>query len=308
MTINDTGTRGIISPETLHNLLESQKRERPLKLLDATCASPGSTENPEEQFRRERIDGACFFNIAEIRDLNAPLPYMLPSPETFSNAMSNLGINSEDLIVIYGQSGTIVGPARAWWTFRVFGHNRVAILDGGLPAWKGAGYKTKTRPPAPIARTAYHAAPKNPAMVLTLEQMRDISDRGNIPILDARSRERFAGTIPEPRPGLRCGHIPGSLNIPADALVDAKTGKFLSPEALRGIFLKSGLPCESLESARIATTCGSGITACALALALFYLGNNNVAVYDGSWSEWGQEITGTKINKTEKTPDQKQTI
>jgi thiosulfate/3-mercaptopyruvate sulfurtransferase len=220
-----------------------------------------------------------FFDIEEIADHSTDLPHMLPRPEAFASAMRGLGIGDGQTIVVYDGLG-LYGAARVWWTFRVFGHDRVAVLDGGFPRWRAEGRPVEAGESRPPRRR--FSARLRPELVLAFEDVRENLGTRRVQMLDARSAGRFTGTEPEPRPGLRGGHIPGSLNLPYDRLFDPE-GSLRPRDELRRLF----------EAARvdlrqpIATTCGSGVTACTLALGLHLAGRPDVAVYDGSWTEWG---------------------
>jgi thiosulfate/3-mercaptopyruvate sulfurtransferase len=240
---------------------------------------PQTGRDARREFLDAHIPGAVFFDIDEIADAATSLPHMLPSPERFTAAVGVLGIGDGDRVVVYDARG-VVSAARVWWTFRVFGHEGVAVLDGGLPRWRAEGRPVEHGPPAPMPRR--FTARFNAALVRDLEQMRTNLERQREQVLDARSRGRFAGTEPEPRPGLRGGHIPHSLNLPYEELYQPD-GTLLPPDALREKFAKAGLD----PGRPIVTSCGSGVTAAVLALGLHLLGRGDVAVYDGSWTEWG---------------------
>jgi thiosulfate/3-mercaptopyruvate sulfurtransferase len=204
---------------------------------------------------------------------------MLPDPTVFADAVGALGVGDGDQIVVY--SGKyLVASARVWWTFRAFGHSRVAVLDGGFPRWREEGWPVETGEPSPVRR--HFTARFHPELVTDLESVRRNLETRRTQILDARSAGRFAGTEPEPREGLRGGHIPGSLSLPYDRLF-APDGTLLPREGLRRAFEAAHVDLQR----PIATTCGSGVTACVLALGLDLVGRPDVAVYDGSWTEWG---------------------
>jgi thiosulfate/3-mercaptopyruvate sulfurtransferase len=250
-----------------------------LRVLDGTWHMPQLKRDPRAEFAEAHIPGAAFFDIDAIADHATTLPHMLPDAATFARAVGALGIGSGDRVVVYDVRG-VISAARVWWTFRAFGHDAVAVLDGGLRTWRAEGRPVETGTPAPPAR-AFKATPR-PELVRDLDGMRaNIASRA-AQVLDARSAGRFAGTEPEPRAGLRGGHIPGSLNLPYDSLYRAD-GTLESPEKLRAALQGAGV-----DLARpVVTTCGSGVTASVLALALYLVGRRDVAVYDGSWSEWG---------------------
>ena len=249
-----------------------------VRVLDGTWHMPHLERDPRREFEETHIPGAAFFDVDAIADRTTPLPHMLPSAAQFARQVGELGISNRDLVVVYDVRG-VVSAARVWWTFRAMGHDRVAVLDGGLRKWTAEGRPVETGPPK-VAPARFRAHLRR-AIVRNLEQVRRNIGTRREQVLDARSRGRFAGTEPEPRAGLRGGHIPGSLNLPYDALYQPD-GTMLPPEGLRQAFAASGV-----NPARpVATTCGSGITASVLALGLHLIGHRKVAVYDGSWTEW----------------------
>lgn len=251
-----------------------------LRIIDATYFMPGAPQDAKALYLERRIQGAIFFDIDEISDTANPLPHMLPSPEKFAARMRAMGIGDGMRIVAYDSQG-LFSAARAWWTFRVMGHEDVAVLDGGLPAWIAAGLPIEDGPPTP--RPQRHFTTQFRAdLVRDLADMRRIVESGGGQVLDARGAGRFRGEAPEPRPGLRSGHMPGARSVPYDALLDAQ-GLMRSREELAHIFVAA-----SVDTARPAVcSCGSGVTAPIIALALARLGRWDAAVYDGSWSEWG---------------------
>ena len=249
-----------------------------LRVVDGSWHMPQAKRDPGREYDEAHIPGAVFFDVDGIADRSTDLPHMLPSAEVFGRAVSGLGIGEGDRVVVYDTRG-VVSAARVWWTFRVFGHDAVAVLDGGLPKWRAEGRPVERGPVIPAARRFIPRLRKE--LVRDVAQMTaNVSARGE-QVLDARSRGRFAGTEPEPRAGLRGGHIPGSLNLPYDELYE-KDGTLRPVPALRDALVKSGLDLAK----PVVTTCGSGITASVLALALHQVGRPDVAVYDGSWTEW----------------------
>ena len=249
-------------------------------VLDATFFLPRQQRNAIEEFRQTHIPGARFFDIDVIADTDSPLPHMLPGPDRFVEAVGQLGIDNETNVVIY-DNNNFMASARAWWTFRVFGHDAVAVLDGGLARWKQLGGPITAETSSPTPRR-FHAK-QNRQLVCTLEQMREFAETGSARILDARSPARFAGSEPEIRTGLRSGHIPGSCNLHYAALVAPETHTLLPAETLRALYRQADTDLNE----PIVTTCGSGVTAAILALGLYRLGRQDVPVYDGSWTEWG---------------------
>jgi len=253
--------------------------EPDLRVVDGTWHMPQLKRDAHAEFVTAHIPGAVFFDIDRIADCGASLPHMLPAADEFAEAVGRLGIASEDRVVVYDARG-VVSAARVWWTFRAFGHDRVAVLDGGFRAWTAEGRPVASGEPAPTRRP--FRATLRPELVRDLEAVRRNLVTRDEQIVDARSRGRFAGTEPEPRAGLRGGHIPGSLNLPYETLYQPD-GTLLPPDRLRAAIVDAGIDLGK----PITTTCGSGITASVLALALHVLGRPDVAVYDGSWTEWG---------------------
>ena len=251
-----------------------------LRVIDATWYLPTLQRDARAEFREAHVPGAVYFDIDAIADRETGLPHMLPDATTFGEAMGALGIGDGDRIVVYGGK-YLSASARVWWTFRVFGHERVAVLDGGFPRWREEGRPVESGEARPAA--GRFTARFRPELVASLDDVRRNLETHRMQVLDARSAGRFAGTEPEPRPGLRGGHIPGSLSLPYDRLFRREDGTLLPPGDLRRLFedtrVEPGRP--------VVTTCGSGVTACVLALGLQLVGRHDVAVYDGSWTEWG---------------------
>jgi len=249
-----------------------------VRVLDGTWHMPQLQRDPRREFEDAHIPGAVFFDIDGIADRASSLPHMLPAAAQFARQVGALGISNADLVVVYDVRG-VVSAARVWWTFRVFGHDRVAVLDGGLRKWRAEGRPIESGAATPTPRR--FTARRRLALVRDLGQMRRNLESRREQTLDARSRGRFAGTEPEPRAGLRGGHIPGSLNLPYDMLY-RPDATFLPPDWLRQAFAAAGVDLRK----PVATTCGSGVTASVLALGLHLIGHKKVAVYDGSWTEW----------------------
>jgi thiosulfate/3-mercaptopyruvate sulfurtransferase len=259
-----------------------------VKVIDATWFLPTVQRDARAEHEAAHIPGAVFFDIDDIADDESPLPHMLPSPAKFSSRVRKLGLGDGTRIVAYDDN-RFSASARAWWMFRAFGHEDVAVLDGGLARWRAEGRPVDDAKVTP--KEAHFTARQNNFLLRDLEQVRANLVSRRDQVIDARSAGRFAGTEPEPRPGLRGGHIPGSLSLPHTELI-AADGTLLPETELRRRFEASGL-----EAKRPAvTSCGSGVTAAILALALHRLGVPDAAVYDGSWTEWGGR-TDTPIER-----------
>jgi thiosulfate/3-mercaptopyruvate sulfurtransferase len=251
-----------------------------LRVVDASNYLPTSGRDPAAEYLAGHIPGAVFFDLDATSDRSSPLPHMLPTAEAFAERMAGLGLSDGDDIVVYDGSGANLSAARAWWMFRIFGHERVAVLDGGLIQWRRDGHRLETGP-VQLPRGRFTAR-LCPGVVRSLAEMLENVRTGAEQVVDARSAGRFAGTEPEPRPGLRGGHIPGSRNIPFTSLVNDE-GRVLPPDALRMRFAAAGVNPER----PVVATCGSGTSACAVLFALHLLGNDRTTLYDGSWAEWG---------------------
>lgn len=253
-----------------------------LIVLDGSWHLPSENRDPRAEYDAEHIPGALFFDIDEISDTDNPLPHMLPSPEKFSSRMRKMGVGDGFRVVVYDAAG-MFSAARVWWTFRVMGARDVAVLNGGLPKWKSEGRPLEDM--APRARSERHfTARRNAALIRDRGDILSIIDSGSDQIIDARAAARFEGTAPEPRPGLRSGHIPGSKNLPYNVLLNPD-GTFKSASQIEEIFKNAGIDA----TRPIVTSCGSGVTASVLSLALAIIGQPDSAVYDGSWSEWGAD-------------------
>lgn len=246
-----------------------------VRIVDASWRMDGSRPGEAEP----RIPGAVRFDIDAVADYASPLPHMLPSPPAFAAAVGNLGIARDDDIVVYDERG-LFSAARVWWTFRVMGATRVRVLDGGLPKWLAEGRPVETGPEAPRGRAEFIPAFVSGG-VADLMRVRRALDDPAVQVVDARPATRFCGEQGEPRPGLRSGHMPGAVNLPFGDLLTPE-GRLKTREEIDALFSDAGLsPGQS-----IITTCGSGVTAAILTLALAVLGRDS-AVYDGSWAEWG---------------------
>jgi thiosulfate/3-mercaptopyruvate sulfurtransferase len=250
-----------------------------VKVADATWFLPPLGRDAGQEYAAAHIPGAVFFDIDDIADAASPLPHMLPDAVKFSSRMRRLGLGDGTRIVLY-DNNKYSASARAWWVLRLFGHPEVAVLDGGLAKWRAEGRPVTDEPVTPKA--AHFTARQNNLLVRDLAQVRANVLSRREQVLDARSRGRFAGTESEPRAGLRGGHIPGSVCLPHLELI-ATDGTLLPEPELRRRFAAAGVDV----SRPVVTSCGSGVTASTLALALYRLGRDDVAVYDGSWTEWG---------------------
>ena len=250
-----------------------------LVILDGSWHMPADNRDPKAEYAERHIPGAVFFDIDQISDHASDLPHMLPSPQEFATAARRLGVEPNSRIVVYDTPGMFSAP-RVWWSFRAMGHDDVVVLDGGLKAWLAEGRPVESgwrEPP----HGEFKAHPVS-SLVRGLDDVRGIVDRGGAQLVDARSAVRFRGEAPEPRPGLREGHMPGAHNVPWSTIL-RPDGTLADVETLRGAFTAGGVDL----AGPIVTTCGSGISAAILAIALARLGRDDVAVYDGSWADWG---------------------
>ena len=251
-----------------------------VKIIDASYKMPGVLPLPSDDYLAAHIPGAAFFNVNTIADPNDPRPHMYPDAKQFARDVSALGISSDDTVVGY-DSGAWVAAPRAWWMFLSFGHPNVRVLDGGLQKWKAEGRAIESG--AVAAKPGKFQARLDPRYIRSKEQLLDNLGTNREQLIDARPRARFEGTVAEPWPGRRPGHIPGSRNVPYAELFDANTGAMKPLEELRKAFTGAGVDM----TRPIVTTCGSGVSALVLTLALYRLGVRGSALYDGSWAEWG---------------------
>lgn len=265
--------------------LQAAKIDKKVKFVDATWYMDKSRSGHAE-FLQKRISNARYFDIDAVADRNTSLPHMLPTEEEFAQAVSDMGISSTDHVVVYTNKDAFSGP-RVWWTFRIFGHKKVSLLQGGLQGWEEEVHgPVESGPVAPVTEKGQFQAKLNPKMVVDAKQVLDIVLTGSKQICDARSHARFLGQAPEPRPQLAGGHIPGSLNVPFTALVHTPDHtRFKSPLEIKNAFQEAGI----ILGSDVVLTCGSGVTAAYLFFGLHMLGQDmtKLAIYDGSWTEWG---------------------
>ncbi len=252
-----------------------------VRVLDGSYHLPGSGRDPRLEFAAGHIPGAAFFDIDAICDPQSPLPHMLPAPDAFAAAAGGSGIGNQTTVIVYDAPGS-AAAARVWWMFRVFGHTDVAVLDGGLEQWLAEGRPVTDD--AVVRPVQTFEARFNSELVRSAENLFAAIDNGAVTIVDNRNPERFAGAEPEPRPVRRLGRIPGSVNLPFTAFFEpGRPATWKPDEGLAAAFAAAGLE----PGTPLVASCGSGVTACTTALAAFVLGHEGVAVYDGSWAEWG---------------------
>lgn len=273
-----TNPEALVSTEWLAEHLDAPD----VRVVDGTSFLPGVDRNAKTEYRDCHIPGAVFFDIDDIADDGSDLPHMVPSPEKFSSRVRKLGLGDGNRIVVYDANGGGQAACRVWWMFRLFGHEDVSILDGGLPKWLAEDRPTDDLPPVPRER---HFTPRfNNFLVRSVDQVLENCESQRDQVVDARAAGRFAGTADEPRPGIRKGHIPGSVNLPFPKLMDKDNNfVFRSADEIAATFKEAGIDF----SKPLVATCGSGVTACVIAFAGHLIGQSEIAVYDGSWSEWG---------------------
>lgn len=251
-----------------------------VRIVDGSFFLPAQKRDPKAEYAQKHIPGAVFFDIDEIADTESPLPHMLPSPEKFSARVRKLGLGDGNRIVVYDTS-PMTGACRVWWMFRAMGHKDVAVLDGGLPKWEAEGRPLTDDPT--VAKDRHFTARLDNTLVRSIDDVRGLLESKREQVVDARAAGRFKGETPEPRAGLRSGHMPGAYNLPYTDLLDSRSGTMLPAEQLKARIAASGID----PARKVTASCGSGVTACVIGLALYLTGSPEAAIYDGSWTEWG---------------------
>ncbi len=279
---NSQATPTLPGPIVPTGWLAERLNQPGLRVLDASWFMPGSGRDPNAEFLERHIPGAVRFDIDDVAQPDThPLPHMVPDEATFAAKVGALGVGSGDTVIVYDSAGMATAAARVWWMFRLFGHDRVAVLDGGLPKWLAEGRPIESGPasPSPVDFTAS----LRPGLLRRADDLLANIDSRADQVLDARAANRYEGAVAEPWPGRRSGRIPGSLNLPYTDLIDPESKTLLPPETIAERVKGAGLDLQR----PVVASCGSGVTACVLALGLAAAGKEDVAVYDGSWAEWG---------------------
>ena len=268
-------------PKTLVSTqwLAAHLKDPDLRVLDASWYLPGSKRDPFAEYQAAHIPGARFFDLDDVSDHRSDLPHMVPPVEKFMSRIRAIGVGDGHQIVVYDGSGLFSAP-RVWWLFKLMGQMDIAVLDGGFPKWQAEGHPVEDLPP--ILRDRHMMVRRQNQMVKDVTQVSAASKLGESEIVDARSPGRFYGKDPEPRPGLRAGHIPGSKNVFYKDLLKADD-TMKSPDEMRQVFLEAGVDLDK----PVITSCGSGVTAAILSLGLTRMGKTDHSLYDGSWTEWG---------------------
>ena len=281
--MSETGSSPLIEAAAL----SASRGDPATRVVDASWYLPISDDDAQRDYEAAHIPGAVRIDIEELSDHGHAAPHMLPRAELFARAVGEMGIGDDHNIVVYDRGE--YAAARVWWMFRVFGHHRVALLDGGLDAWKNGGYPLE----AGVKRVtrAVFTARRDDALVRTMSEMRENLDGAAEQVVDARPPRRFAGELPEMRAGVESGHIPGSVNLHYVRLLDPASGKFRPTPDIEDAFRAAGVDVDR----PLVATCGSGVSACSLALGLYLTGRESVPVYDGSWAEWGAHAENPRL-------------
>lgn len=267
----------LVSTEWLADHLEAPD----VRVIEATWFFPATGKKGRDEYDAGHIPGAVFFDLDDIADSDDPLPHMLPSPAKFASKVRKLGLSNGNRIIVYDRASGSSAAARVWWMFRAFGHHEISLLDGGMAKWQAEHRPIEDQPP--VARDRHFMPHFDESLVRSKSQMLENLASKQDTVIDARSAGRFKGQEKEPWPHIKVGHIPGSLNLPWPELIDPESKTFLPVEQIRAKFAAAGITGDK----PIVASCGSGVTACMLAFGLHLTGRSDVAIYDGSWAEWG---------------------
>ncbi|XP_006865342.1 PREDICTED: 3-mercaptopyruvate sulfurtransferase [Chrysochloris asiatica] len=272
--------RALVSAQWVAEALRAPRAGTPLQLLDASWYLPKLGRDARREFEERHISGAAFFDLDQCSDRTSPYDHMLPSASHFAEYVGRLGVGAATHVVVYDASDQgLYSAPRVWWMFRAFGHGAVSLLDGGLRHWQHLGFPLSSGKSHPVP--AEFRSELDPAFIKTFEDIKENLEARSFQVVDARATGRYRGTEPEPREGIEPGHIPGTVNIPFTDFL-TKEGLEKSPEELHRLFQEKKVDL----SRPLVATCGSGVTACHVALGAYLCGKSDVAIYDGSWVEW----------------------